>query len=144
MEKLDFLIENSGDSILENYNYSKGALTISLKLDELNEKISLKIKTDELSFNNYFLDKTEDLYKTCRVEILELSNILSMENGIYIPSSDFGKLMNEKKLDYHLAYGEKQSTCKFIFSLVGYERLVSCLISDLDSIVVVGNVSGNG
>ncbi len=35
-----------------------------------------------------------------------------------------------KKMNYNLAYGEKANSMKFIFSLVGYDRLMSCLVSN--------------
>lgn len=130
MLSLQYLIENSGDSILDNYTYSGGILAINLCLGDSDKKVLIEIKTDVMSFRNYYLDKIEEMHRTCRIEIQELSNNLSIENGIYLPSNIFGKFMNEKKLNYHLAYGEKVNSMKFIFSLVGYDRLISCLISD--------------
>ncbi len=96
MLSLQYLIENSGDSILDSYTYSEGILAINLHLGDSDKKVLIEIKTDVMSFKNYYLDKIEEMYRTCRVEIQELSSILSIENGIYLPSNDFGKFMNEK------------------------------------------------
>lgn len=134
MLSLDDIIKNSGDSSLESYKYSEGVLILIINLNDIENKILFKIKTDSMSFNNSFLYKEEELYRTCRIEIQELSNALQIENGIYIPSKLFGKLMNEKRLNFHLAYGEKTNNVNYIFTLVGYERFVSCLISDLSCI----------
>ena len=138
MAILKNIIDNSGDSILEKYTYSEGILTINLYLTDLERKVEIKIKTDILSFNNYYLEKREELYRTCRIEIQDLLNVLSIESksNIYIPSSTFGKLMNETRLNYSLAYGKKSSELKYIFSLVGYGRLLSCLLTDLDCIAI--------
>jgi hypothetical protein len=130
------IIDNSGDSILEEYSYSKGILTIIMDITELEIKVKIKINTDRLSFDNAYIDKKEELYRTCRIEIQELLNVLSTENNIYVPSSDFRKLMNESKSNFNLAYGKKISEIKFIFSLVGYSKLISCLLSDLNSITI--------
>jgi len=134
MLSLDYIIKNSGDSSLESYKYSEGVLILIINLNDIDNRILIKIKTDSMSFNNSFLYNEKELYRTCRIEIQELSNALQIENGIYVPSKLFGKLMNEKRLNFHLAYGEKNNNVNYIFSLVGYERLVSCLISDLSCI----------
>lgn len=136
MTTLDKVIYNSGDSILEKYSYLDGVLTIDLVLTELEKKVKLKIRTDSLSLNNYYLEKKESLYRTCRIEFKELVNVISLKNNIYIPPNDFGKFMNETRLRYHLAYGKKSSEFKYFFSLAGYDRLVSCIVSDLASIVI--------
>lgn len=137
--ELEYIIRNNGELNLENYIYSGGTLEIDLDLTELDKKITIKIKTNNLSFNNYYIDKKEELYKTCRIEIKELVNNLSIENGIYIPSSNFGKLMNETRSNYNLAYGKKSTELKFIFSLVGYDNLISCLLTDLNKITITEN-----
>ncbi|SDD43426.1 hypothetical protein [Niabella drilacis] len=144
MLNLKYIVENSGDSILENYNYSGGVLMINLYLSDLEKKVLIEIRTDEMSFKNYYLDQAEELYKTCRIEVQALSDILSVENGIYVPSGNFGKFMNEKKTNRHLAYGEKITAKKYIFSLVGYDRLISCLVFDLDCITLYEVASTNG
>ncbi|WP_299183606.1 hypothetical protein [uncultured Chryseobacterium sp.] len=131
MEILDKIIYNSGDSILEKYSYSDGILAIDLNLTELEKKVKIRIRTDNLSFNDYYVNKKEDLYRTCRIEFQELLNILSLENSIYVPSKDFGRLMRETRLRLNLAYGKKSSEIKYIFSLVGYDRLITCTVSDL-------------
>ncbi|MEA5403388.1 hypothetical protein VB776_10705 [Arcicella sp. DC2W] len=136
MLNLEYIVENSGDSTLESYTYSGGLLTVNIDLGDFDKEVLIKIRTDGMSFKSYYLDKIEALYRTCRIEIQELTGILSVENGMYVPSNNFGEFMNEKKLNYHLAYGEKTSSMKYMFSLVGYDRLLSCLVSDLDCITL--------
>ncbi len=138
MLELNYIIENSGDSNLENYDYSGGILTIALELGEISKKVIIRIRTEIMSFQNYYLDKPEDYFlRTCRIEIQELSSILSIENGIYVPSKDFGKIMNETRLSLNLSYGKRVSEFKYIFSLVGYDRLITCIVSDLDCIDIL-------
>lgn len=136
MMNLEYIIENSGDSILECYKYSGGLLSINIDLGNLNKKVLIQIKTDSISFNNYYLDKNEDIFRTCRIEVQDLSKFLTIDNNIYVPSNSFGKFMNEKRQNFHLAYGEKIIKMKYIFSLVGYDMLLSCLMSDMDCITL--------
>lgn len=136
MQIFEKIIQNSSDSIIEKYSYFDGVLTIDLDLPELDKKVKIRIRTDSLSFDNYYIEKKDDLYRTCRVEFKELLNILSVENNIYVPSNDFAKLMNETRLSCNLAYGKKSSEFKYIFSLVGYSRLMSCLVADLACISI--------
>ena len=136
MDTLKILISNSGDSLLEKYSYLQGILVIDLELFELDKKVRLKIKTDSLSFNNHYLEKKEKFSKTCRIEFQELSNILSLENAIYVPSKDFGKLMKETRNNLNLVFGKKSTEIKYIFSLVGYDRLITCTVQDLNCIEI--------
>jgi len=135
MTTLEYIMNRSGDSIFKGCLYSEGVLLLDLELTELDRQINLRIKTEDMSFDNRHAYDDTAIYKTCRIEIQAL-DILSQENGIYIPPDSFGKLMRESRLNYHLAYGKKSSEFKYIFSLRGYYNLVSCLISDLDTISI--------
>lgn len=137
MVNLEYLINNSGDSIINEYSYSGGILKIILNVTEVDKNLMLLIKSEDLSFDSFCLDNKEDMYRTCRIEIQELSKVLSVENGIYIPPTSFGRIMQEAKLNYNLAYGRKKSKVNCIFSLIGYGTLISCLISDINSIRIV-------
>jgi len=136
MFDLKYIIENSGDSTFESYSYSKGLLTVSLFISDLEKKITIKVRTNFLSFNNYYLQKSEDLYRTCHIEIKELHKVLKIHNNIYIPSDNFGIFMKEKKLNYNLAYGILASENKYLLSITGYADLVSCVVSGLENIII--------
>jgi len=136
MVNLEYLINNSCDSILAEYSYLDGILKIILNLTEVDKNLMLIIKSEDLSFNSFCLHNEEDIYRTCRIEIQELSKVLSVENGIYIPATSFGRMMQESKSNYNLAYGRQKSKIKYIFSLIGYSNLISCLISDTNSITI--------
>lgn len=133
---LEYIIDNSGDSIIESYSYSEGVLTIVLELFEIDNRIELTIKTDSLAFDKSLMKLVDERLAICRIEMVELSSILTIENNIYISAKPFGQFMNECKANYNLAYGKKSNELKYIFSLVGYGRLISCLLSDLKSIEI--------
>ena len=69
--------------------------------------------------------------------IQDISQVLLVSNGVYVPTLDFGKFMQEAKANYNLAYGKKASQWKYLFSLIGYGPLVSCLLSNLDAISII-------
>lgn len=139
MNNLEYYIGISPDSVIDNYSYSEGVLIININLMDLDNSIKLKIKTDVLSVNSYYLNKKEELFRTCRLELNKLSEILDIKNNIYVPANDFGKFMNESKLKYNLAYGKKSSSIKYSLSLIGYDVLISCLIEDVNSIEILKN-----
>lgn len=134
MENIKEVIENSGDSFVEAYNYFNGNLTLRLKSSEHQQTIEIKIKTDFIAFNNFYLSNTDLVYRVCRIEVEDLESVINVKNNIFVPSNVFEKLMKEVKSNYNLAYGKKTTDFKYIFSLVGYDRLVSCLISNLNNI----------
>jgi len=136
MLDLKYFIENSGDSTFENYSYLKGLLTVTLLLTDLDKRIIIEVKTDLLSFNNFYLQKSEDLYKTCHIEIKELEKFVKIHNNIYIPSDNFGLFMKEKKLNYNLVYGLLAYENKYLLSITGYDALISCVVSSLENITI--------
>jgi len=132
--ELTELIKRSGDSKLDGYKYSDGVLAVKLIYGELEHQIQILIKTDSLIFDHQNLQRDDKVFRTCRIETIELKGKLSIENGFYVPSSNFSKFMQEVRSGFSLAYGRKASEVKFLFSLIGYGRLVSCTISGFDQI----------
>lgn len=124
------LAAKSGDSILDFYEFRNGALRIDLKVDELDIDLRIHILTHVVRA----IEIPSGFRATCRIELTELENNLGTQNGFYIPSSDFGKMMNEAKLGLSYAYGEKSQEVKWLFTLVGFRPLISCLVKDLQDI----------
>ena len=133
---MDFqdLIRLSGDSEILDYNYDKGVLMIYVALQEIDGKVKIRVKTDTIFFNTLILESRELVFRTCSVKLEELALVLPSQNGFYVPSHSFGGLMQEAKSGYNLAYGRKIVESKYLLSMVGYGRLISCLVSDLNQI----------
>jgi hypothetical protein len=130
--RFEDLVARSGDSQLINYNFSKEILTIHLEIEELDGSYLISILTEivrgeQLTFNN-------DVLRTCRLELIELSKVLSVKNNFYIPNSNFGKIMQEVRNGLFLAYGRKNLDVKWVLNVTGYSCLLSCLINDLDKV----------
>lgn len=132
MEELQDIIKISGDSYLENYEYSHGIVKLMLELDELDRKILISIKSSLMAFN--VPEMKERVYRTCFIELTKLSDVLKSRNGIYFASEEFGKFMKEKRENLNLAYGLREKENQFIFSLSGSEKLVSLIVRNEDDI----------
>ena len=131
---LNQIISTSGDSTLLSYTYENQVLEFTLHHSELDNDILFKVETSELRVllhDNYVGDTTS---KTCYIELLELSKVLSVANNHYIPSSDFGKLMQECRLGLNLVYGKKVEDNLYLLSLKGTHTLLCCVVKDLDGV----------
>ena len=141
MDSILDIIDYTGDSELIDYHYNNSLLTFNLEVPDLNKEVKFEIKTNHL-ITNIFNDG-DSVFKKCFVKIEELSDYLTIMNNIYIPNSDFGKMMREVKSNYNLAYGLKQSNYKYMLSLIGHKRLLSCVIKDISSIIHDWNIKRN-
>lgn len=128
-------IELSADSILKEYYYKENNLNLFLELGETNEVIQIQIECNHVVFN--VSRNEEHAYRTCFIELKNLSETLKTENGIYIPSDRFGEMMQEKKQNLNLAYGLKDKEYSHVFHLSGHDKLVSCVISNLDKVRIL-------
>lgn len=133
---LSDVVKHSGDSLLQAYSYANGQLTVTLVLGENEQQVSLTLPTDHVAFAGNYLAKKEDVYRTCRIVIEDLAQVLAVANGVYVPAPGFGPFMQQARASYALAYGKKVSEWKYFFSLVGYGRLVSCLLVELEAITI--------
>ncbi len=132
MKTFNEIIQKSSDSYLESCIYKDNRVLLRVNLDEIDKLVELSINTNHLFLN--IPESTEIPYRTCFFELLELKNILKVSNGIYSPASNFGDFMKEKRDNLNLAYGLRSSQFKFLFSLIGSEKLVSFVISDISDI----------
>ena len=130
------VVRNSGDSELESYAYAEGRLQMVLVLGENGQKVALSLFTDHLAFAGAALANKGGSHRTCFLAIENLSQALAVEHGVYVAASSFGKLMQQTRANYHLAYGKKATECTHLLSLVGHGRLVSCLVADVAAIAI--------
>ncbi len=126
------LVARSGDSQLLEYQFSNGLLTISMDIDNIDESVIINVSTQFVYGEKISSDY--DVLKTCRLELVELNNLLNIENEFYVPNYNFGQMMKEVKSGASLAYGRKYSEVKWLLNVVGYSRLISCLISNLENV----------
>lgn len=120
MITLDEIIGKSGDSELLDLKYdcAKNLLEFTLDMDELNTKMSFQVVTKEIRFG-----KVDSDIKVCRLELISLTDELTINNGIYVPSTDFPKLMQEIKKGFNLVYGKRISEVSHLVSLIGVGKI---------------------
>ena len=126
------LVARSTNAQLLGYEFADGVLTIHLEIDELDGIYVINIPTnyvygEKISFEN------NDL-RSCRLDLIELSEILDVDGDIYVPNANFEIMISEMQSGVSLAYGSSCSEAKWLLSAVGYSRLLSCLIGDLEHV----------
>ncbi len=126
------LISYSGDSYLESYFYESSSAFLVLNIEEIEMKITLTVFSNYMFFN---IPKDTSLpFRTCYLELVKLEDILSVKNGIYVPSEDFGKFMKEKRQNLNLAYGSKSKEYSYLFSISSGHKLASFLVRTIEDI----------
>jgi len=128
---LNEIVERSGDSKLYDCTFTNGILTLRLEMDELDSMLLLNIKTKIIDCMN--LHELSDIEKTCRIELIRISDELEIENGYYTAEKPFPKFMKSCKNGFNLAYGMKATEEAYLLSIVGYNRLVTCVIDKINS-----------
>jgi hypothetical protein len=130
---LDKFIEESAESFLYNYEYSDGLLSLYVETEQV-EKFSLDINTSLISFN--VPKENSRAQRTFYIELIDLSEVLPSNNGVYIPSFDFPKLMAEKRQNLNLAYGLRFKEFKYLISLKGSSVLCSAILKVKSDVVI--------
>jgi hypothetical protein len=97
------LVAHSTQAQLLGYEFADGVLTIHLEIDELDSPYLINIPTnyvygEKVSFENHDL-------RNCRLDLLELSEILDVDGNIYVPNANFEVMISEMRSGVSLAYG---------------------------------------
>lgn len=131
--ELEELISKTGDSeLLElKYNCETNLLEFTLELDIIDEMFSFQVVTSEIRFG-----KIPTRNRVCYIKLTELSDKLTTANGIYIPATDFGKLMIETRQGFNLVYGKRVTEISHILSLIGSDTLFIAAIQSKGAIKI--------
>lgn len=129
---LEELIAWSGDSNLRHYQFANGLAELVLDMSEIDAKVKISIQTDTVMAGRIAAD--DHVRSTCRLELLDLSELLCSENGSYLPPPDFPTLMKHRRNAVTIAYGRRVNEARWILSIVGYSRLFSCLVASPEAV----------
>ncbi|MBP7282734.1 MAG: hypothetical protein KBA66_14220 [Leptospiraceae bacterium] len=131
MMELEELISKTGDSeLLElKYDCNKNLLEFTLELDVIDETFSFEVVTKEIRFGTI-----PERNRICYIQLLDISDKLATANGIYMPASDFGKLMQETRKGFNLVYGKRVTEVSHLLSLVGSDKLFIAAIQSKEAI----------
>ncbi|HLK96897.1 MAG TPA: hypothetical protein VK364_03930 [Hymenobacter sp.] len=130
--KLEELIAISGDSELLSHTYTDGFITIKILLYEDDSVVSIFMNTDTVQVNHAVFMNKSNSFRCGRLEIKEIS--LEINNGCFMPPTDFVSLMKDVRSGFTLAYGRSEKDVRYILSFIGSGRLLSCLISDPEEV----------
>lgn len=120
------LVDTSGDSHLIEFRFNNSILEVRIFHDEFDNEVIFKIRTNTVFGAD--LSEQDDIASTCRIEFSSVKGLLSEENGYFVAAKQFSMMMKETKLHLNLAYGVKAVEKVYLFSLVGYSRILSCLV----------------
>lgn len=128
---IDEIVERSGDSVLCDCTFSNGVLTLHLEMEELDSILLLRVQTKKMDCMN--INKLSDIEKNCRIELVRVSDKLEVENGYYVAEKSFSRFMKSCKNGFNLAYGMKSNDEAYLLNIIGYIRLVTCVIEKISS-----------
>lgn len=128
---LQDLIKMSGDAKLLEITSTGCQCNVRLSLYDGDEALIEIITNDMKTFD--IGSSSNPLIRECHLELVEISEMLSSQNGYYVPSESFGGLMKETKLGLNLAYGKSLKEFKFMFFAKGYEVLFACVVKSIDN-----------
>ena len=123
------IVDRSGDSILCECTFSSGFLKIRLEMDELDSILFLNVLTKKIECIN--LNMLSEIEKNCQIELIRINDELKIENGYYVAEKSFPNFMKSCKKGFNLAYGMKSSENAYLLNIIGYERLVTCVIENI-------------
>lgn len=126
------LITSSAHSKLLGYEFADGILTLHLEIDELDGIYVINIPTNYVYGEN-LSSESHDL-RSCHLDLIDLSEILDVYGGVYVPNANFEIMMSEVQCGVSFAYGQTCAEAKWLLSAIGYSRILSCLISDLEHV----------
>lgn len=132
---IDFmnLVQLSGDSNLLAVSSLDNMLCLKISAGENMEEYELNVPVQLLEIN-FKRSQKDSLKATFHIECINPNERLRIENGFYVPSSDFGNLMKEKRLSLSLFYGLKSMDSYRLVLLKGYENLLAFVCEDINLI----------
>jgi len=92
---------------LIKFNYELGVAQFTIQLYENDEKIIIKSKTKRI-YSNFTQESCNNVAVFTPFKE-ELSGLLCVENGVYVPNKNFFKFMEEVRHNLNLAYGLRKS-----------------------------------
>jgi hypothetical protein len=126
------LVASSTHSHLLGYEFTDGILTIHLEIDDLDGIYVINIPTNYVYGEN-ISSESPDL-RNCRLDLIELSEILDVYGSVYVPNANFEIMMSEVQCGVSLAYGQPCTEAQWLLNAIGHSRLLSCFISDLENV----------
>lgn len=133
VSSLDELIAKSGESVLTGYYFSSALLTLSLELGDDDVDVQIAVKTHALRVSET-VNNGHQLHHHCWLELKDVSKTLKVQNECYVPSTNFGVMMQEIRQGLSLAYGHRKNSNLHLFSVRSGVPLITCLIQSVNDV----------
>jgi hypothetical protein len=134
MDSFHQLIAKTGDSQLIGCRFQNGIATLELELYDVDSTVQINLPTRFIFAEKLDFTHPDDISLICRLEIIELGIFLHTQHGYYMPPADFADVMKQTRRGLSLAYGQKQSEAKWLVNAIGYDRLFSCLLKEINDV----------
>ncbi|WP_189075119.1 hypothetical protein, partial [Deinococcus sedimenti] len=115
-------------------SYGAGILAIQIGHDDLG-LIEILVSTNALLLAQSEEGWSNEVHRRgTRLEWHRVVDHVAIDQGHFVPPSNFGQLMNDTRVGRHLSYGLKADPSLHVVTLAGYTRWVRCLCADLSTI----------
>lgn len=108
------LLKDSDDSKFLEFIATQNEVRLSIYHDRLDKKIELKFPS-----TIYYTNFSQRSGGICYLTHNLISEVLNVDNGVYVPHQNFPTFMDEVRQGLHVLYGLRQSKYKFLFSCYG-------------------------
>jgi hypothetical protein len=126
--RLDELIATSENSQLISYAFENRSVRFQLYHEGLAALLTVEARTDTVYGRSIPLDERR---ARCRIAIADLADLLFIQDGHYIPSTETEVALSESDRHLNLAYGRKTEDARWILWLKGRYDLLCFLLRDL-------------
>ncbi|RSO56455.1 hypothetical protein EA756_11195 [Acinetobacter lactucae] len=113
------IIKNSDNSKLLDLSCDQDEITLTIARDYLDKIIRITFP-----FQNFFSSFSSKSDGICFLSIENIKDSLNVENGVYIPSTDFGDFMYDVREGNSSGYGLRESKFKIFFKVIGSFKVV--------------------
>jgi len=113
------IIKNSDNSKLLDLSCDQDEITLTIARDYLDKIIRITFP-----FRNFFSSFSSKSDGICFLCIENIKDSLNVENGVYIPSTDFGDFMYDVREGNSSGYGLRESKFKIFFKVIGSFKVV--------------------
>ena len=124
----NLLLSLCSEATLNHWSFEEQRLSVNLTTYD-DDELNIHIVTDTVHSLPLFSNKSLNI---CRLSMQDMHEILSSQNGYYIPPNDFSSLMKFAGKHYSLYYGRKDRV-KYNVSFLGNENFLSCPVISLDN-----------
>jgi len=106
------------EPVLLKFHYEFGLVQFVVRLYDNDEILKIKVKTQRI-YSSFCSNDPHNNTAVFTPLLEDLTQQLAVENGVYVPSKNFGQFMQETRSNLNLAYGLRCSQYQKIVRFFG-------------------------